>query len=349
MGFRDDRKYLGNSKQLFRVDDYRLTGGRGDGMRMLEVHNGADMEFVCSADRCMDIHYLRCRGNNLGFMTCAGDVSPQYYDSRGFGWMRSFTAGFMTTCGLLNTGLPEEYGGRERGLHGRASNTPAENVGVIIDETEEGIGARLCGTVREAYPTGENLELTRTVSAAYGDPCIRIHDVVRNRGVGESLHMMLYHFNLGYPLLSENTRLLIPTKKVTPRDSDAAANPEAWKVVTPPEKGLPEMCYYHELKAAPDGRTFVAAYNPAVSAGVAIHFDRGVLDHFVQWRQLTTGYYAMGLEPCNATIDGISDALKNGSAKFLRPGESVTYDITIELLGGQERFDGLLEECEKLS
>ena len=85
MDMEDRRPYLGSLKQLFRADEYRLVGGTGDGMRMFHVHNGAEMEFVCSVDRCMDLHYLRCKGYNLGFLTGVGDVAPQYYDARPLG------------------------------------------------------------------------------------------------------------------------------------------------------------------------------------------------------------------------------------------------------------------------
>lgn len=348
MQYSDVRRYLGNSKQLFRAEEYRLVGGKGDGMRMFSVRNGAEMEFVCSADRGMDLHYLRCKGHSLGFLTSAGDVAPQYYDDRGLGWLRSFTAGFMSTCGPVNIGAPDAWRGWERGLHGRASNTPAEEAGLQVDETPDGISATLRGVLRETIPGQEHLKLTRVIRTEYASPCIHIRDTVLNCGRQKSLHMMLYHFNLGYPLLSEQTELLLPTRRVTPRDAEAAAQPELWSRLTPPEDGSPERCYYHDLASAPDGKTFVAAYQPALDIGVAIHFDRTVLDHFVQWRQTAAGYYVMGLEPCNATIDGIADAQANGSAKYLEPDQSVTYDLTIELLSSRDSFERLRAAAAQL-
>ena len=346
MKFQTALQYVGNPKQLFRIDDLQLSGGRGNGMRMFQVWNGSDMEFVCSADRCMDIHYLRCKGYNLGFLTCAGDVSPQYFDSEGMGWLHSFTAGFMTTCGLTSIGLPGEYLGQRHGLHGKISNCPAEEAGIATTMNENGLMGELRGVMRDCCPAGENLVLTRTIRTAWEDPCIRVHDVVCNGGRTAALHMILYHFNLGFPLLSEQTQILLPTKLVTPRDREAAAHPNDWNKLHPPLDDFPEMCYYHELKSDAAGKTFVAAFEPYLGVGVAIHFDRTVLDHFVQWRQLTAGYYAIGLEPCNATIDGVQDAVENGSAKWLGPGETVTYDLTIEILTEQARFDALGVECQ---
>ena len=67
----------------------------------------------------------------------------------------------------------------------------------------------------------------------------------------------------------------------------------------------------------------VGLRNAQQHLGVEITYDKKVLDHFVQWKMLGKGEYAIGLEPCNATIDGRADARENGSLKYLAPGEEV--------------------------
>ena len=47
--------YYGHEFQLFGVEEVRLQGGKGDGMRLLQVRNGKGLEFTVSADRCADI------------------------------------------------------------------------------------------------------------------------------------------------------------------------------------------------------------------------------------------------------------------------------------------------------
>ena len=51
----NERAYYGHESQLFGVEEYRLTGGKGDGMRLLQVRNGKGLDFTVSADRCADI------------------------------------------------------------------------------------------------------------------------------------------------------------------------------------------------------------------------------------------------------------------------------------------------------
>ena len=72
--------YYGHESQLFGVEEVRLQGGKGDGMRLLQVRNGKGLEFTVSADRCADISRLIFRGENCGFFSANGYVAPAYYD-----------------------------------------------------------------------------------------------------------------------------------------------------------------------------------------------------------------------------------------------------------------------------
>ena len=66
------------------------------------------------------------------------------------------------------------------------------------------------GEVRQAAVFGEYLVLRRRIEAeAYGDE-IRITDTVTNEGFDPTPHEMLYHINLGWPLLDSSARLLAP-------------------------------------------------------------------------------------------------------------------------------------------
>lgn len=74
----NERAYYGHESQLFGVEEYRLTGGKGDGMRLLQVRNGKGLDFTVSADRCADISRLHFRGENCGFFSANGYVAPAY-------------------------------------------------------------------------------------------------------------------------------------------------------------------------------------------------------------------------------------------------------------------------------
>ena len=120
--------YVGNELQVAGVEEYQLCGGKGAGMRIFSVTNGKGMEMQISPDRNGDITRLRCHGINLSYMSPCGYVAPAYYDNIGINWLGSFTAGFLTTCGLESVGSPCEDQGEILSLHGSIANQRSESV-----------------------------------------------------------------------------------------------------------------------------------------------------------------------------------------------------------------------------
>ena len=123
-------KYIGHPLQLYGVEEMRLVGGKGDGMRILNVRNNKGLEFTVSLDRCGDIAKLNLKGDNFGYFAPCGYVSSKYYDDKGAGFLKSFTAGFFTTCGLTAVGSPCTDNGEELPLHGTISNTKIQFIGL---------------------------------------------------------------------------------------------------------------------------------------------------------------------------------------------------------------------------
>ncbi len=179
--------------------------------------------------------------------------------------------------------------------------------------------------------TAHGFLLKRTVTIRYGVNEIDLQDRVLNDGFETSPLMVLYHFNMGYPLLSEGSKLLLPTQKVTPRTQHAAEHAEEYLEITSPAAGYEEMCYYHDLKADENGWASAGIYNPEENLGLKILFDKRNLDHFVQWKMLAKGTFVTGLEPCNATINGMTDARENGSLKTIAPGEEKEFHLKVRV------------------
>lgn len=85
-------------------------------MRAVDVSTAAGLDYTVLPDRCMDIHQVRFQGKNACLLTPTGIVAPAYYDDAGDGLLKSFTGGFLTTCGLENIGRPSECDGAPLGL-----------------------------------------------------------------------------------------------------------------------------------------------------------------------------------------------------------------------------------------
>lgn len=144
--------------------------------------------------------------------------SPKYYDNVGTGFLKSFTAGFFTTCGLNAVGSPCTDDGEELPLHGSISNTPCENIYSFTENGEIHIKA----VIRDASLFASKLILEREyICPLFGDT-IMLKDTVRNTGSSVTPVEILYHCNMGYPLLSENSEVIIPSVQVTPRNEHAA-------------------------------------------------------------------------------------------------------------------------------
>ncbi|MCI7738266.1 MAG: hypothetical protein PUF14_08190 [Clostridiales bacterium] len=47
--------YIGHDTQLYGVEEHRLVGGKGDGMRLFEVNNGKGLMLTVSPDTRMDV------------------------------------------------------------------------------------------------------------------------------------------------------------------------------------------------------------------------------------------------------------------------------------------------------
>ena len=120
--------YIGHASQLYGVEEHRLVGGKGDGMRLLQIRNGKGMELTVSPDRCADISRVSIDGMNVSYFSPCGYVAPAYYQKDGTDWLKSFTAGFLTTCGLEAAGSPCVDEGEVLPLHGSVANTPAAGV-----------------------------------------------------------------------------------------------------------------------------------------------------------------------------------------------------------------------------
>ncbi len=66
------------------------------------------------------------------------------------------------------------------------------------------------GVMRQSRLFGENLVLTRRISAWLGESSLQIEDTVRNEGWEPAPFMILYHINVGFPVLDEGSRLIVP-------------------------------------------------------------------------------------------------------------------------------------------
>jgi hypothetical protein len=228
------------------------------------------------------------------------------------------------------------------------ANTPAEQVCASTEWVDGVPVLTISGKMREARLFGENLILDRKITCKYGENKIILRNTVENCGFKREALMLLFHFNMGYPLLDENAVLVTPTAKLTPRDQEAINGEATYNQCQTPTADYAEQVFYHTLNADKEGNTCVALVNKKLKIGAAIHYSKNQLFNFTQWKQMGEGDYVMGMEPCNCYVAGRADASKNESLEYLEPGEIRHFDLTIELVNGMQEIDNLIKKIENL-
>ncbi len=327
-----DRNYYGHTTQFFGVEEHRLIGGRGDGMRLLQARNGKGVEFTISADRCADLSRVSYKGINLNYMGVGGYAAPAYYDDRGDHFLKTFNCGFLTTCGLSNIGIPQKDGEEDLPLHGTIGNQPADHIWYTTSDEMIEIHAH----VPEMQIFRQKMELDRVISCPVGGNTLTIHDTVRNLGSHAEPMLLLYHMNMGYPLLSEDSILSINSEKVTPRNDHAAEDLDTWMKMSRPTADFEEQCYYHEF----DSKMACAKiFNPVFGVGLAIRFDSRTLPYMCEWKMMGEKDYVLGLEPMIATLDGRSGLRESGQLPYIEAGEQREFEVCVEFFDSKEMFD----------
>lgn len=322
--------YIGHDTQYYGIEEHRLVGGKGDGMRLLEISNGKGLELTVSPDRNADISRLKYKGINMNYFSPCGYVAPAYYEAEGTNWLKSFTAGFLTTCGLQAVGSPCTDEGEVLPLHGSIANTPTERVYWYEEGDRLIVKSRTCDEVI----FGRKLCLNREIQVLLNENAFLIEDTIENRGDRTEPFEILYHMNMGYPLLDEDSIVNIASDQVTPRDDHAAEDIKNWMNMEKPQAGYQERCYYHEMKDRNCGHASI--FQPKLGQGIRIDYDAGELDCFVEWKMMGIRDYVLGLECGNCYPDGRDVMREKGILKFLKPGEKQTYRVKITMLDEEE-------------
>lgn len=330
--------YCGNTYQLYGVEEQRLVGGRADGMRVLEVKNGRGLQFTILLDRGCGVARLSYKGVNCSFMSASALRRPEYYEHQvgGQGFLRNFHAGFLTTCGLFNVGVDCIDDNEQTYLHGDIDNTPSEHhCHYVGDDGKLHIEATIL--VEQIFY--HKIVLKRHFIVGLEDDSLIIRDRVENTGSTTCPYMILYHLNMGYPLLDEDAQLYINSQSFSARTSLAQEDIGSWNKFCTPEHNYQERCYYHKFNTDKDG--IAALYQPKHDIGLAIRFDPKVLPFFTQWKQMGYRDYALGLEPGNSHCDGRDLMRAQGNLQFLEPGEVRFSEVKVCLFTGAQYFNEL--------
>lgn len=307
-----------------------LESGPERGCRIVTLRSGTGLEATVNVDRGMDVRDAWWKGRPLAFVSSSGDAHPAAYEPWGTAWLRTWPGGLVTTCGLRNVGSPSESEGEHLGQHGRAGQLAARDVGMAAAWEDDQFVVTVSGTMREARPLAEHLEMRRTWRLVAGTSRLELQDEIRNAGFRPEPLLVLYHINLGWPLLDEDASVEIPGNFEVHSGGIGDAE-DGWRRLHPPEPVFPEQVIFHDVPAEPDGRARARLVNPSLEGGTTfeLSWHPEQLPHFTQWRSLAAGTYALGFEPANCRPLGRASELEAGRGNTLEPGESKTIELSL--------------------
>lgn len=328
--------YVGHPLQTRGAEQYVLKGGKGEGMNFLFVRNGLGLEIWISIDRCADVTRITYNGKNMSYTSPCGQVAPSYYDRVGFNFLKSFNAGFFTTCGFDGAGAPCIDNGEEIGLHGRIGNTPAILDAVLENDDQ----LTIIFTVRDCVLFGRKFKLTRIYTVSYKDNSFSVTDSVINLGDNSEPFCLLYHCNMGYPLLSENSIVCFNNNKIWANSANAQNNIDTALIMEKPQENYEERCYFFDAKESNNGLVNVGIFNPDINAGLVMTYDKEQLPCLTEWKMMGKYDYVLGIEPGNVFPSPRAKMREQGVLPFLNSEE--TYNTKIQF-----SFTDKIEEFKK--
>lgn len=327
---------IGDISQLCEIKYCEYIDGVSRGVRAIDIKSPEGVHLTILPDRGMDISSLSYKAIPINWKSATKETSPTYYESRGAEWLRTFYGGFLTTCGLTTTGPPNVDNGEELGLHGRIANISAEGVLVEGIWKDDNYIVKAQGKVREVKVFGDKLQLERKIYTWMDNPKVVVEDMVENIGHQTSPLMILYHVNIGYPVLDSGSKLLESTAKIIPNDNEAKKGLINFDKFSEPIKEFKEQCYFHDIQADDEGYSNIAIINEKFlngqGIGIWLRFKKDNLPYLTQWKQMGMGEYVCGIEPCNNLGKGRKIKKDEGRLKFIEPGQQINYRLEFNVL-----------------
>ena len=345
---------VGDLSQVAGVSSTTLEDGWQRGVRSIGVRTGSGLRYDVLLDRGADVGLCEFNARSLSWMPPMRFPGPWYYEPNEAGWLRTGLGGLCNTAGLTHIGgavdddvteyrrpgNPKEH----FGVHGRAAHIPAELLSCGEEWQGDECELHVTARIRQASSYGENLVLTRRYSSMVGESRISIHDEIVNEGFNDTYFAMLYHFNVGFPILDDGAEMLLPVEEFLGALFNPSAGDEAYFRYPAPVAGHHVESAEFRLRPDADGKVTAAVVNPALDGGFGMYvtWDFAQMPIFHTARSVTEGLYFIGVEPTTNQFDRIRQK-ELGLLRVLAPGDRVVHDLEVGVIEGSEAIGSLRE------
>jgi len=315
-----------------------LGDGAERGVRVLELRSGGGLEAEIVIDRTFDIGRLALNGTTVSWHAPAGyrsaaNIDPHAEDGQGF---LTGMSGLLSTCGFDHIRQPERETAYDAPLHptpqiayplhGGGAHQPARLIGYGVNEEGPRPHIWCEGEITQSMMFRGALRLRRRIEMPLGGRTITLADTVTNIGPTAVSSMMLYHVNLGYPLVDQASVLSIdPAEKVwSDGDHDATTH-------FGPSPATPVSEISVHRQTAENGMAECRLHNPETGLSFSLAYSSNTLPYLQLLRVRGDGYNLIGIEPCSTAGRTRRDARDAGEMPILNPGDSRRFSIEIAL------------------
>lgn len=248
-----------------------------------------------------------------------------------------------------NGGMPSSLDGADHGQHGEVFNVPWDVT--VIDDSEENVAVRFSVRTRKVPCLIEKtLRIDRRTAAFHIDERLRNESAV-------PIHAMWgHHITFGPPFLRSGCRIRLPDgitaqphqEPVAPIGRRASGSETfQWPIdpgngtdfsLIPDRETASELLY---LYGFPGETAWYEVIRPQDDLGFRVEWDAREMPFLWYWQEFggTTGYpwygrnFNVGLEPFSSAPSlGLAEAVANGSALTLQPGEDRHFWLRASVL-----------------
>lgn len=196
----------GSILQIAGIRKFKFCDGFERGTSMLQMHNASNLTVDVLPDRCLDIGQVWFEGVPLAWIGPNG-LPPK---SR----MASFDAAFgglLTTCGFDHIRQPEEHNGTFYPMHGTLALEPGKITRSEVKISENDNALQIDGVVNAFSLKKGGVRLNRNIEVPLGENSIVVSDHIEVISSKPIALMGMYHFNFGFPLITDSAQLHIET------------------------------------------------------------------------------------------------------------------------------------------
>lgn len=299
------------------VDELR----RADGTRVLQLRLAGGLMVDLLPDRGLDVGAVWWAGVPVAWR------SPHRVDpGPGHGWEERFLGGLLATCGPENIGPPRDGAGQ----HGSHHLTPAMEVRWWREPGPHGLDVHVSAVIGYSTLYGTRLVIEREVVTGTGRPRLEVRDTVRNDGDAPVGVALLYHVNLGAPLLRPGGRLVVGSDRTTVREPCPPGRTP--RVFPAPGVGLEAVVAEHTgLSPSEDGVAQAVLVGTQAGVEVVVEWTAATLPRLCTWAWPARGAWVLGVEPTNAPLFGPEREQPHAGAPLLPPGEQWRTGVAIEI------------------